>query len=76
VLVAHIYNPISSAGKDQEDRSSKPAQANSSRDPFLKKKKNPSHKNMAGRMAHSEDPEFKPQYHKTKQNLFTKMFSQ
>jgi hypothetical protein len=28
-LVAHIYNPSYSGGRDEEDRSSKPAQANS-----------------------------------------------
>jgi hypothetical protein len=36
VLVAHIYNPGYSGGRDQEDRGSKPAQANSSLDPILK----------------------------------------
>jgi hypothetical protein len=29
-LVAHAYNPSYSRGRDQEDHSSKPAQANSS----------------------------------------------
>jgi hypothetical protein len=38
VLVAHACNPHYSEGSDQEDRSSKSAQANSSRDPILKKK--------------------------------------
>jgi hypothetical protein len=32
VLVAHACNPSYSGGRDQEDRSSKPAQANSSRE--------------------------------------------
>jgi hypothetical protein len=36
VLVAHTCNPSYSAGRDQEDRSSKPAGANSSRDPMDK----------------------------------------
>jgi hypothetical protein len=36
-LVAHACNPRSSGGRNQEDRGSKPAQANSSRDPILKK---------------------------------------
>jgi hypothetical protein len=35
--VAHTYNPSYSGGKDQEDRSLKPAQANSSQDPISKK---------------------------------------
>jgi hypothetical protein len=36
-LVAHAYNPSYSGGRDQKDLGSKPAQANSSRDPTLKK---------------------------------------
>jgi hypothetical protein len=39
--VAHSCNPSYLGGKDQEDHSSKPAQANSLRDPMLK---NPSQK--------------------------------
>jgi hypothetical protein len=35
--VAHTYNPSYSGGRDQEDHSSKPAQANSSQDPISKK---------------------------------------
>jgi hypothetical protein len=35
--VAHIYNPSYSGGRDQEDHGLKPVQANSSRDPILKK---------------------------------------
>jgi hypothetical protein len=38
VLVAHFCNPSYSEGRDQEDYSSKPTQANSSRDHILKKK--------------------------------------
>jgi hypothetical protein len=34
--VAHAYNPSYSGARDQEDLSSKPAQANSSRDSILK----------------------------------------
>jgi hypothetical protein len=34
--VAHTYNPSYSGGRYQEDSSSKPAQANSSRDPISK----------------------------------------
>jgi hypothetical protein len=38
VLMAHACNlPSYLAGRDQEDRSSQPAQANSSRDPISKK---------------------------------------
>jgi hypothetical protein len=36
-LVAHTCNPRCSRGRDQEDCSSKPARANSLRDPILKK---------------------------------------
>jgi hypothetical protein len=35
--LAHICNPSYSGGRDQEDRSSKPAQANSSMRPYLEK---------------------------------------
>jgi hypothetical protein len=37
VLVAHVYNPSHSGGRDQEDHSSKPAWATSSWEPILKK---------------------------------------
>jgi hypothetical protein len=36
-LVAHTCNPSYSGGRNQEDQGSKPAGANSVRDPFLKK---------------------------------------
>jgi hypothetical protein len=36
VLVAHACNPSCSEGRNQEDQSSEPAQANSSRDPISK----------------------------------------
>jgi hypothetical protein len=36
-LVAHVYNPCYSGGRDQEDLGLKPALANSSQDPILKK---------------------------------------
>jgi hypothetical protein len=43
----HTCNPSYSEGRDQEDRGSKPAQANSSRDPISKKrKKKPSQKGL------------------------------
>jgi hypothetical protein len=60
--VAHACNPSYSGGRDQEDHSSKPVQANSLQDPILK---NLSHK-RAGRVAQGLGPEFKPQYHKKK----------
>jgi hypothetical protein len=59
--ICHIL-PSYSGGSDQEDHSSKPAWANSSRDPILKK---PSQK-RAGGVAQGVDPEFKPQHHKKK----------
>jgi hypothetical protein len=34
--VAHAYNPSDLGGRDQEDRGSKPARANSSQDPISK----------------------------------------
>jgi hypothetical protein len=34
--VAHVYKPSYSGGRDQEDRGSKPAWANSSMRPYLK----------------------------------------
>jgi hypothetical protein len=37
VPVAHAYNPSYLEGRDQEDLGSKPAWANSSRKPYLKK---------------------------------------
>jgi hypothetical protein len=35
--VVHVCNPSYSGGRDQEDQGSKPAQANSSMRPYLKK---------------------------------------
>jgi hypothetical protein len=63
--VAKPCNPSYSGGRDQEDRSSKPAWANSSKRPYLK---NTHHKKRAGGVAQSVGPEFKPQYHKTQTN--------
>jgi hypothetical protein len=37
VMVAHTCNPSYSGGRDQEDHGSRPDQANSSRNPILKK---------------------------------------
>jgi hypothetical protein len=59
VPVAHVCNPSYSVGRDQEDHSSKPAQANSLQDSILKI---PSQKRVGG-MAQGEDPEFKSQNH-------------
>jgi hypothetical protein len=36
MLVAHTYNPSYLEGRDQEDHSLKPAQANNLRDPISK----------------------------------------
>jgi hypothetical protein len=62
-LVTHTYNPSFSRGRDQEDRGSKPAQANSLKDSFLKNTNNNNNKkiqNRDGKVA--QDPEFKPEY--------------
>jgi hypothetical protein len=48
VPVTHTYNPSYSGGRDQEDHSSKPPQANSLQDPISK---NPMTKNWAGGVA-------------------------
>jgi hypothetical protein len=60
-LVAHTYNCSYSGDRDQEDRGSKPAQANSSKRPYLEKTL---HKNRAGAVAQGEGLEFKPQFYK------------
>jgi hypothetical protein len=62
--VAHAYNPCYTGGRDQEDHSLKPAQANSFRDPILKKTL---HKKRAGGVPQGVGPEFKPQYRKKKE---------
>jgi hypothetical protein len=61
VLVAYAYNPSYSGGRDQEDCGSKPAWANSSARPYLKKK---IPKKRACEVAQGIGPEFKLQYHK------------
>jgi hypothetical protein len=66
VPLAHAYNPSYLEGRDQEVQGSKPAQANSSRDPTLKKTH---HKNRAGGVAQVVGPEFNPQYHKKKKKI-------
>jgi hypothetical protein len=60
--VAHAYNPSYSGGRDHEDCGSKPAWANSLREPILK---NPSQK-RAGGVTQGEGLVFKPQYCKNK----------
>jgi hypothetical protein len=56
-LVAHACNPSYTGGRDQEDCGSKPAQANSLRDPISKKLIT----KRAGGVAQDEGPDFKPQ---------------
>jgi hypothetical protein len=68
VSVADACHPSYSGGRDQEDHSSKPAQANSSEDPITEK---PITKDWAGGVARDEGPEFKPQYSKKKKNPTT-----
>jgi hypothetical protein len=46
--MAHTCNPSYSGGRDQEDHSLKPALANSSRDPILKKPISHTHKRAGG----------------------------
>jgi hypothetical protein len=60
-LMAYTCNPSPSGGRDQEDHNLKPAQANSLRDPILKK---PHHIKRTGGMAQGKGSEFKPQYQK------------
>jgi hypothetical protein len=60
--VAHACNPSYLGGTDHEDHGSKPARANSSRNPISKI---PITK-RAGRVVPGEGPEFKPHYHKKK----------
>jgi hypothetical protein len=62
VQEAHACNPGYSGDRDHEDSSSKPAWANSSRDPILK---DPSQK-QGWWSGSSEGSEFKPQYCKKK----------
>jgi hypothetical protein len=59
--MAHSYNPSCRGDRDQEDHSSKPAWASSSRDPILKKIY---HKKGLVEWLKIVGPEFKTQYHK------------
>jgi hypothetical protein len=61
-VVAHTCNPSYSGGRDQEDYDSKPAHANSLRDPILKK---PSKKGLVEWLK-VLGPEFKPSITKKK----------
>jgi hypothetical protein len=61
--VALSYNPSYSEGRDQEDQSLKPAQANGSWDYLKKKSLHKKKKKMgrvAGKVAQGIAPEFKP----------------
>jgi hypothetical protein len=76
--VAHTCNLSYSGGRDQEDLSSKSAQANSLRDPILKK----NHKKRTEGVAQGIGPKFKPQYKKKSKininyiTLFTFIYDQ
>jgi hypothetical protein len=59
--VVHTCNPSYSEGRDQEDGDSKPAQANSSQNPVLKK---PITNKGVGGVAQGIGPEFQLQHHK------------
>jgi hypothetical protein len=62
MLVAHTCNLSYSGGRDQEDGSSKPAQANSSQAPISKILIT----KRVGGVAQVEGPQFKSQYYKKK----------
>jgi hypothetical protein len=64
--VAHACNPSFSGGRDQEAEGSKPAQANSLRDPILKKKKS---QKRTGEVAGGVSPEFKTEDYNKKNDL-------
>jgi hypothetical protein len=55
--VAHTYNPSYLEGRNQEDRGLKSVQANSSREPILKKNLK---QKMPGGVAQGVGPELKP----------------
>jgi hypothetical protein len=60
-------NPSNSGGRDQEDCDSKPAQANSFRDPISKTPL--TKKGLVEWFLQGEGPEFKPQYCKKKKKV-------
>jgi hypothetical protein len=62
---AHAYNPGYSEGRDQKTHCSKPAWANSSQDPILKKIHHiHTHKKRAGGVAQGIGPKFKSHHRK------------
>jgi hypothetical protein len=63
MLMAHACDPSYSGGRDQEDRGSKPAQANSLQDSISKI---PNQKKKGW----WSGPEFKPQHRKKKKKFF------
>jgi hypothetical protein len=63
--VARAYNPSYSGGRDQEDRSSKPAQANSHE---TLAQNNPSQERVCG-VPQGVSPVFKPQYRKINKQI-------
>jgi hypothetical protein len=73
--VAHACNSNYTGGRGQEDCRLKPAWANSSVRPYLKKKKKKKnqHKNRAGALAQGGGSEFKPQYCKKKKEKDIKL---
>jgi hypothetical protein len=64
--VAGTCNSSYSGARDQEDHSSKPDRANSSRELTSKKTH---HKKSTDEVAQGVDPEFKLQYHKKKKKF-------
>jgi hypothetical protein len=66
VPVTHTYNHSYSGGRDQEDRGSKQAWADSSKRPYLEKPTVKKEKKRAGGVTQGVGPEFKLQYHKNK----------
>jgi hypothetical protein len=63
--VVYACNPSYSEGRDQEDRSPKPPQANSSQDPILRIHNT----KRVGGVAQGVGAGFKPQYHTHKKKL-------
>jgi hypothetical protein len=63
--MAHACNPSYSGGRDQ-DGGSRPAWANSSRDPISRNTFTKKKSGEAGGVAQGVAPEFKPQYHTQK----------
>jgi hypothetical protein len=66
-MVTHTYNPSFSGGSDQEDRDLKPAGKIGHETLSWKTPSLPTPTQMAGGVTQGVGPEFKSQYHKTKQ---------